>query len=53
MNGGAYTAPAAGAAASFKTSGTYTVQFRVLDKAGNTTFWAPTAKGPANTACIR
>ena len=53
MNGGAYTAPAAGAAASFKTSGTYTVQFRVLDKAGNTTSWAPTANSPANTACIR
>jgi hypothetical protein len=53
MNGGAYTAPATGASASFKTTGTYTVQFRVFDKAGNSTAWAPAANSSANTACIR
>ena len=53
MNGGAYTAPATGTSASFRTTGTYTVQFRVFDRAGNTTAWAPIANSSANTACIR
>ena len=53
MNGGAYTAPATGASALFRTTGTYTVQFRVFDKAGNSTAWAPGANSSANTACIR
>ena len=53
-NGGAYTAATTGASASFKKSvGTYTVQFRAFDKAGNTSSWAPATNGPANTACIR
>jgi len=37
----------------WRPTGTYTVQFRVLDKAGNTTSWAPTTNSPTNTACIR
>ena len=52
-NGGAYSAPKTGAAANFNKTGTYTVQFRAFDRAGNTSSWAPATNGPANTACIR
>jgi hypothetical protein len=37
---------------SFKTKGVYEVQFRAVDNAGNTSAWAPTTSGSANTACI-
>ncbi|MGN6380696.1 MAG: beta strand repeat-containing protein [Gaiellales bacterium] len=35
-----------------RTKGTYVVQFRADDKAGNMSAWAPATAGTANTACI-
>jgi hypothetical protein len=52
-NGGAYTVPASGASANFNKTGTYTVQFRAFDRAGNISSWAPSVNSSANTACIR
>jgi hypothetical protein len=36
----------------FTAKGTYYVQFRADDKAGNSSAWAPTANGTANEACV-
>jgi hypothetical protein len=33
-------------------TGTYTVQFRAVDVAGNISAWAPAVAGSGNTACI-
>jgi hypothetical protein len=52
-NGGAYSAPVTGSAANFNKPGTYTVQFRAFDRAGNISSWAPAVNSSANTACIR
>jgi hypothetical protein len=37
---------------SLTTTGTYVVQFRAVDNAGNASAWAPATAGNANTACI-
>ncbi len=34
------------------TTGTYVVQFHVVDVAGNVSAWAPAVAGTANTACV-
>ena len=34
------------------TTGTYLIQFRAVDAAGNMSAWAPASTGPAATACI-
>jgi hypothetical protein len=33
-------------------AGSYVVQFRSVDNAGNVSAWAPTTNGAANSACI-
>ncbi len=52
-NGGAYAASVTGTSVTFSTTGSYVVQFRVVDNAGNTTAWAPAAAGAGNSVCIR
>jgi Bacterial Ig-like domain len=44
-NGGVYAAPVTGTSVTFSTTGSYVVQFRVVDNAGNTTAWAPATAG--------
>ena len=34
-----------------RNAGTYIVQFRAVDRAGNASAWGPAAAGAANTAC--
>jgi hypothetical protein len=45
FNGGAWSAPAAGAAVVVSAEGTTTVQFRTVDNAGNTSAWSAVASG--------
>jgi hypothetical protein len=41
-----------GSSLTLSTTGTYVVQFRALDGAGNASAWAPASPGPASSACI-
>ena len=41
-----------GASVTFSATGTYRVQFRSLDNAGNSSAWAPAAANAGNTTCI-
>ena len=41
-----------GSSLTLTTAGTYLIQFRAVDGAGNSSAWAPAAPGPAATACI-
>jgi hypothetical protein len=53
LDGGlTWGATQSGASVTFSTTGTYRVQFRSRDNAGNTSAWAPAAVGASNTACI-
>ena len=53
MNGGTtWGAAVAGSSLTLTVTGSYLVQFRSLDVAGNTSAWAPSSAGAANTACI-
>jgi hypothetical protein len=53
VNGGAsWSTAASGASAKITANGTTWVQFRALDKAGNTSAWAPAGAAPAATAAI-
>ena len=45
FNGGAWSAPAAGASVAVSAEGTTTVQFRTVDNAGNTSAWSAVAAG--------
>ena len=45
-------APQTGASVTFSATGTYRVQFRSRDAAGNVSAWVPAVVGAGNTACI-
>ena len=45
FNGGAWSAPAAGASVAVSAEGTTTVRFRTVDNAGNTSAWSAVAAG--------
>ena len=51
-NGVTWDVAVTGASLTLNTSGTYLIQFRAVDGAGNTSAWAPASPGPAATACI-
>jgi hypothetical protein len=51
-NGVTWAAGITGSSLTLSTSGTYLVQFRAVDGAGNASAWAPASPGPASTACI-
>ena len=40
-----------GSSVQFRSAGTYIVQFRAVDRVGNTSAWNPLVAGAANTAC--
>ncbi|HYX85068.1 MAG TPA: hypothetical protein VE777_08865 [Gaiellales bacterium] len=51
-NGGStWGAATSASTVTFRSAGTYIVQFRGVDNAGNISAWAPAAAGPGNTAC--
>jgi hypothetical protein len=51
-NGGtSWSATSNGSSITIRNAGTYIVQFRAVDRVGNTSAWAPATAGPANTAC--
>jgi hypothetical protein len=50
-NGGAFGATFSGSSVQFRSTGTYVVQFRAVDRVGNTSAWNPLVAGAANTAC--
>jgi hypothetical protein len=53
-NGGAIWGPTSnGSSVTFRNAGTYIVQFRSVDNAGNASAWNPATAGAANTACHR
>jgi hypothetical protein len=53
LDGGlTWGATQSGASVTFTTTGTYRVQFRSRDNAGNASAWTPAAVGATNTACI-
>jgi hypothetical protein len=51
-NGVTWDVAVTGASLTLNTSGTYLIQFRAVDGAGNTSAWAPASPGPTATACI-
>jgi hypothetical protein len=51
INGGTWSTTRTGSQTWLSTAGTYVVQFESYDNAGNTSAWAPTVNGTANTAC--
>ena len=51
MNGGAWTAPAAGATAAVNAEGQTIAQFRTVDRAGNVSAWVPTSPAGRTRCC--
>lgn len=53
-NGGtSWGSTSTGSSVTFRNAGTYIVQFRSVDNAGNVSAWNPATAGAANTACHR
>lgn len=50
--GTTWSTPVAGTSAAVSTDGQTVVQFEAVDKAGNTSTWAPASPGPGDTAMI-
>ena len=51
-NGGTtWGSTVSGSSVQFRSAGTYIVQFRAVDRAGNISAWNPLVAGAANTAC--
>ena len=50
-NGGAFGSTFTGSTVQFRNAGTYVVQFRAVDRVGNSSAWNPLVAGAANTAC--
>ncbi len=51
-NGVSWDVAVTGPSLTLTTAGTYVIQFRAVDGAGNASAWAPASPGPAATACI-
>ena len=51
-NGVTWDVAVTGSSLTLTTAGTYLIQFRAVDGAGNSSAWAPASPGPAATACI-
>ena len=52
LNTTTWAATQTGASVTLSTSGTWHVQFRTVDAAGNTSAWAPGTSTAADSACI-
>ena len=50
-NGATWGSTVSGSSVQFRSTGTYIVQFRAVDRVGNTSAWNPLVAGAANTAC--
>ena len=51
-NGVTWDIAVTGSSLTLAATGTYLIQFRAVDGAGNMSAWAPASPGPAATACI-
>jgi hypothetical protein len=49
--GSTWSATVTGSSITIRSAGSYIVQFRSVDRVGNTSAWAPATAGPANSAC--
>jgi len=49
--GTTWSATFTGSSITIRSAGQYIVQFRSVDRVGNTSAWAPATAGPANQAC--
>ena len=50
-NGATWGSTVSGSSVQVRSTGTYIVQFRAVDRVGNTSAWNPLVAGAANTAC--